>query len=409
LPRLHLILLILCLLSRHPLLAGQNAGVDIGLGITTPPCNLTGGDLIEFFVAARNMSDARQVKLEFSWQPADAVAAVKGSAAGAAETFIVPGPPQIEGNRGEFGMATFSSGLAGEGILARLGFELAAHVGPDTPIDIRVEQVSLGPSFTERDTIRPLQALALGNYCDADGQVVEQGLFVRPREARAFFSPAPTGRIADSSSGEVLIGARFLHQGKFRRDQLVVWTIDNQGTAPVYVLGAQQVLRVESGGVQEGFSRSDARGDAYLLLDAESGPSPLPSIVELTACSEGERQRYCAAAGVTWDVRTTAVTADRLPLPARLRLEQNFPNPFNAATTIPFSVPPEHADALRLDVVDLKGQIVDVLIAGRRPPGRHLISWAGRSRRGFPLASGLYFCRLRSGTEERVRPMLLLR
>lgn len=408
--RFYCALLAIWFLSAHPLSAGQNADVDIGLGFISPPCGLRGGDRVEFFVAARNMDDVRQVKLDFSWQPLDAVAAVEGRAAGIAEMFIVPGPLQLEGNRAEFGMATFGTGLEGEGILARFSFELSSHIDADIPVDIRVEQLSVGPSSTERDTIRPVQAMALGNYCDADALPIARGLFVRPQEKIASYSPTPTGRSVDGSSGEVLLSARFLDGSVFLRDQLVTWTIDNRGTAPVYILAAQQLLQVEPGDTQFGYAQSDARGDAYLLLDAEPGLAFGPSTVELTACSEWEEDTYCTSARVTWEGWATAVVADiSIPLPSRLRLEQNYPNPFNAGTLIPFFLPPDQAGELRLEIVDLTGQLVDVLNPGDLSPGHHQIYWDGRNRSGLSAASGLYFCRLHSRTEQIARPMLLLR
>lgn len=408
--RFYFVLLAIWLLDAHSLFAGGNTDVDIGLGVVSPPCGLRGGDRIEFFVAARNMNDVRQVKFDFSWQPADAVAVVEGDAAGIAEIFIAPGPPQVEGNWAEFGMATFGTGIEGEGILARFGFELASHIRPDIPVDIRVEQLSLGPSSTERDDIRPVQTLVLSNYCDSDALPIARSLFVRPREEIASYSPAPSGRIVDGSSGEVLLSARFLDEKVFLRDQMVTWTIDNRGTAPVYVLAAQEVLQVEPGGTQVGFSQSDARGDAYLLLDAEPGSVFGPSTAELTACSEWEGDTYCNSARITWEGTATAVVSDiSTPLPSHLHLKPNYPNPFNAGTTIPFFLPPDQAGKLHLEIVDLTGQIVDVLNVGDLSPGHHQIYWDGRNRSGLSAASGLYFCRLRSGTEQFARPMLLLR
>lgn len=41
--------------------------------------------------------------------------------------------------------------------------------------------------------------------------------------------------------------------------------------------------------------------------------------------------------------------------------------------------------------------------------GSHRIVWDGRDGRGRDLASGTYFCRLRAGSQEQIRAMLLLK
>lgn len=398
-------------LSADRLLAGQNADVDLGLSVVSSPCGLQSGDLIEFFVAARNMSQVRQVKFDLSWQPPDAFSDVTGGAAGVAEEnhFIVPGPPQVYQNRAEFGMASFGTGIDGEGVLARFTFALASHIDAETPVDIRIDQLSLGPSSSERDTIRSSQALVLANYCDSFGQPLERGLFVRPREADLHFSPAGSGKIADGSSGELLLSARFLQEGIFLSGALIVWTIDNRGPAPLNILAAAGALEIPSGDVLEGTTYTDARGDAFLLLDAEPGGNASSSVVELKACGESAEGDLCASARVTWKSLSTAVVGSASSLPEQLHLGQNYPNPFNAGTTIPLSVPSAQTADLRLEIFDIAGQIVDVLHPGRLSPGTHHLSWEVRSSRGYPLASGLYFYRLRSGSAAQVRTMILLR
>jgi hypothetical protein len=399
-------------LSAGRLLAGQNADVDLGLSIVSSPCGLQSGDLVEFFVAARNMSAVRQVKFDLSWQPPDAVAAVTGAAAGIAEEnhFIVPGPPQVFENRAEFGMASFGTGIDGEGILARFTFALASHIDAETPIDIRVDQLSMGPSSSERDNVRSPDMLVLTNYCDSFAQPLARGLFIRPQEVHADFSPTGTGAVVDGSSGEVQLSAHLLRtEGAFLPNALIVWTIENRGPAPLYILAAAGALEVPSGDVLEGPTYTDARGDAFLLLDAEPGGNASSSMVELKACGENAEEDLCASARVTWESLSTAVVGSASSLPEQLHLGQNYPNPFNASTTIPLSVPLEHTADLRLEIFDIAGQIVDVLHADLLPPGTHHLSWDVRNSRGSPLASGLYFYRLRSVSASQVRTMILLR
>ena len=90
--------------------------------------------------------------------------------------------------------------------------------------------------------------------------------------------------------------------------------------------------------------------------------------------------------------------------PALYTLKQNFPNPFNAATTIEFSLPDEQYVTLK--VFDSSGRLVDVLVEKTLAAGLHRISWnAQRSK----LANGIYLYRLNTGHHTLHRTMVLLK
>ena len=100
------------------------------------------------------------------------------------------------------------------------------------------------------------------------------------------------------------------------------------------------------------------------------------------------------------------------PQPAAFSLTQNYPNPFNAGTLISYSVP--SASRVILDIFNIHGQRVAAVDQGLRAAGTHTASWAGLDAEGRPLASGVYFYRLRLSGEARevepqIRKMLLLR
>ncbi|HMT12746.1 MAG TPA: YCF48-related protein, partial [Ignavibacteria bacterium] len=74
-------------------------------------------------------------------------------------------------------------------------------------------------------------------------------------------------------------------------------------------------------------------------------------------------------------------------VPSGFSLEQNFPNPFNPATVVKFSIP---ADAdVKLVVFDITGREVKTLADGKMNAGRHELSFIGAM-----LSSGAYFYRL---------------
>ena len=89
-------------------------------------------------------------------------------------------------------------------------------------------------------------------------------------------------------------------------------------------------------------------------------------------------------------------------------LMQNSPNPFNPATTIPFTLP--YAGHARLVVYDVAGRLIRVLQDGRfhQPVGK--IEWDGRDQEGNRVSSGVYFYRLSlDGKYAASRKMVLLK
>jgi hypothetical protein len=83
-------------------------------------------------------------------------------------------------------------------------------------------------------------------------------------------------------------------------------------------------------------------------------------------------------------------------------IEQNYPNPFNPTTSIQYSIP--RAGHVRLEIFDLQGDLVDLLVDGPMTAGDHLVAWNSGS-----LASGTYFSRIRFGGMSRTRSMILLK
>lgn len=88
-------------------------------------------------------------------------------------------------------------------------------------------------------------------------------------------------------------------------------------------------------------------------------------------------------------------------------LDQNYPNPFNPGTWIRFSLSQKASTLLR--VYDIGGREVRTILDGPLDGGIHAIRWDGRDNNSFPVASGVYFYRLRSGSHVSTKKMVLLR
>jgi len=86
-------------------------------------------------------------------------------------------------------------------------------------------------------------------------------------------------------------------------------------------------------------------------------------------------------------------------LPGTFNLSQNYPNPFNPATTIRWSI--EEAGPVRLEVFDITGRRVAVLVDQGMPAGSHVSEFNASG-----LASGVYLYRLETGHGSLVRKMV---
>jgi hypothetical protein len=96
------------------------------------------------------------------------------------------------------------------------------------------------------------------------------------------------------------------------------------------------------------------------------------------------------------------VANEVVELPKEVSLSQNFPNPFNPTTTIRFALP--ESSRARLQVYDILGRRVAVLVDGLRTAGFHQVSFDA-SR----FASGVYLYRLEAGGKVFTKKMMLIK
>jgi hypothetical protein len=94
-------------------------------------------------------------------------------------------------------------------------------------------------------------------------------------------------------------------------------------------------------------------------------------------------------------------------LPTKFDLNDNYPNPFNPSTTISFDLP-EKAKVV-LEVYDVAGRLVQMLVNQEREAGRYTIQWDGRNAAGSQVASGLYVYRITAGSFVKAKTMLLVK
>jgi len=89
-------------------------------------------------------------------------------------------------------------------------------------------------------------------------------------------------------------------------------------------------------------------------------------------------------------------------LPNSVELYANYPNPFNPSTTISFWLPA--SGHVRIEVFNLLGQSVEMLLDENRPAGDNSVSWVADQ-----YSSGIYFYRLEVDEFTESRKMVLLK
>ena len=96
----------------------------------------------------------------------------------------------------------------------------------------------------------------------------------------------------------------------------------------------------------------------------------------------------------------------------RTALLQNFPNPFNPETWIPYQLV-ESVD-VGIDIYDVQGHHIRRIELGARSAGSYLTKetaayWDGRNDDGELISSGIYFYQLRAGDYTAVRRLVILK
>ena len=163
------------------------------------------------------------------------------------------------------------------------------------------------------------------------------------------------------------------------------------------------------------------RVDGLVLPEASGGTAPLtyslspalPAGLTFDAVTRTITGTPQAAAETAYtytvtDANGASASLALQTLPTTFALADNFPNPFNPATTIKYALP--QAADVELTVYNVVGQVVRTLVAEHQSAGRYVVEWDATNDNGRSLSSGIYFYRLQAGSEfHEVKKMLLLK
>ncbi|MEZ4700758.1 MAG: DUF5060 domain-containing protein [Rhodothermales bacterium] len=128
-------------------------------------------------------------------------------------------------------------------------------------------------------------------------------------------------------------------------------------------------------------------GGTPLYLQFESAGLDAPALDATIRIDEGAPMR---------------IASDAVDTPVTFALEPNYPNPFNPSTVIRYALPA--SNPVRIEVFDLTGRSVAVLVDATQPAGAHEVVFDAAG-----LPSGVYLYRLDAGSFRQTRRMTLVR
>jgi hypothetical protein len=116
-----------------------------------------------------------------------------------------------------------------------------------------------------------------------------------------------------------------------------------------------------------------------------------------------------AADSIFQEVADFVVDADddASPLANIFSLSDNYPNPFNPATRIEYTIPKQ--TRIELTVFDILGRTVRTLVDANKQAGSYTAVWDGLDATGKRVASGIYFYRLKADDFTETKKMVLLK
>ena len=99
-------------------------------------------------------------------------------------------------------------------------------------------------------------------------------------------------------------------------------------------------------------------------------------------------------------------------IPDSFALFQNYPNPYNPETWIPYQLPAD--TTITIKIYDVTGHVVRTLALGEKRAGIYISRnraghWNGRNESGERVSNGLYFYSIEAGNFKAIKRMLLVK
>jgi hypothetical protein len=169
----------------------------------------------------------------------------------------------------------------------------------------------------------------------------------------------------------------------------------------VYDLSQKVFIRDESealkGGPAVDFDQDDNIYIGHFDLDSVYVYDPNFQKIEAYLVGDGP------VSLAVFDPKFSSLSASKSITNNGYELFNNYPNPFNPRTQIKFRLPVR--SDVKIEILNSCGQIIKRLLQGELAAGDHTFSWDGRNDFGKRVASGIYFCRMKTSAFEQVKSM----
>ena len=101
------------------------------------------------------------------------------------------------------------------------------------------------------------------------------------------------------------------------------------------------------------------------------------------------------------------VESDEENIPSSNDKLSNYPNPFNPSTTISYKI--ANSGNVLIEIFNIKGQKIRTLVDGKYKSGSYSTVWDGINESNIEVSTGIYYCKLKSGNQESVKKLMMLK
>lgn len=234
--------------------------------------------------------------------------------------------------------------------------------------------------------------------------------FARNSDTRSELERFNTITLEDKSGGRQTLYIGKNEKGKIQADRYQMPPLPPAGTFSARY-ASQRMLEIIP---------SDIKGEIQFPIQLVSPTYPLtisldamyrdPNISLLVKTADGTTYPLSVGSKVTIKEaknNTLFLVVNKGELPKEFSLSQNYPNPFNPTTNFTVAVP--QTQHVEIVVYDILGRTVRTLVNEEMTAGYHTVEWNGLTDHSTAVGSGVYFVRMKSGTFNSIRKIMMMK